>query len=114
MHIVVSIYVIVDVDTPKPAVITFTSWIKNIDVPLARLDIVCLTSFNEGTPVSLIEAQASNVVVLSTDVGGVKDIVKNGETAFVIDDFSIENYSEKLLYISTQSIVTNFILDFQL
>jgi glycosyltransferase involved in cell wall biosynthesis len=80
----------------KP-VFSFTSWIKNIDVPLARLDIVCLTSFNEGTPVSLIEAQASNVVVLSTNVGGVRDIVKDGQTAFVIDDFSVTNYSDKLL-----------------
>jgi glycosyltransferase involved in cell wall biosynthesis len=78
-------------------IFTFTSWIKNVDVALARLDIVCLTSFNEGTPVSLIEAQAANVVVLSTDVGGVKDIVKNGETGFVIDDFSVENFSKKLL-----------------
>jgi len=76
--------------------ITFTSWIKDIDVPLARLDIVCLTSHNEGTPVSLIEAQASNVVVLSTNVGGVKDIVDEGKTGYIIDDFSVSDYVDKL------------------
>ena len=45
---------------------------------------------------SLIEAQAANVVVISTNVGGVKDIVDENNTAFVIDDFSVENYSNKL------------------
>lgn len=78
-------------------IFTFTSWIKNVDVPLARLDVVCLTSHNEGTPVSLIEAQAANVVVMSTNVGGVKDIVDENNTAFIIDDFSIEEYTNKLL-----------------
>jgi len=79
------------------SVFTFTSWIKDIDVPLARLDVVCLTSHNEGTPVSLIEAQAANVVVISTNVGGVKDIVNEDETGYVLDDFTIENYAKKLL-----------------
>jgi glycosyltransferase involved in cell wall biosynthesis len=78
-------------------IFTFTSWIKDVDIPLARLDIVCLTSHNEGTPVSLIEAQAANVVVMSTNVGGVKDIVDENETAFIIEDFSAEKYTEKLL-----------------
>jgi glycosyltransferase involved in cell wall biosynthesis len=80
----------------KP-IFTFTSWIQNVDVPLARLDVVCLTSLNEGTPVSLIEAQASNVVVMSTNVGGVKDIVEEGKTGYVIEDFSKSHYAEKLV-----------------
>jgi len=40
-------------------IFVFTSWIKNIDEALPGLDIVALSSFNEGTPVSLIEAQAA-------------------------------------------------------
>ena len=42
------------------ATITFTSWIKEVDIVNAGVDIVMLTSLNEGTPVSLIEAQAAN------------------------------------------------------
>lgn len=53
----------------------FTSWIKEVDVALAGLDMVCLTSINEGTPVSLIEAQAASKYIVSTNVGGVKDIL---------------------------------------
>jgi glycosyltransferase involved in cell wall biosynthesis len=47
-------------------------------------DVVVLTSDNEGTPVSLIEAQAAGVPVVSTDVGGARSVVSNGETGFVV------------------------------
>ena len=77
--------------------ITFTSWIKDVSIPLARLDIVCLTSFNEGTPVSLIEAQAANVAVISTRVGGVEDIIDEGQTGFIVDSLNSEEYADCLL-----------------
>ncbi len=56
----------------------FTSWIKEVDVALSGLDLVCLTSDNEGTPVSLIEAQAAGRFIVSTNVGGIKDILQKG------------------------------------
>ena len=40
----------------------------------ADLDIVVITSFNEGTPVSIIEAMAAGKPVIATDVGGVRDL----------------------------------------
>ena len=52
-----------------------TSWIKDIGAFNAGMDIICLTSKNEGTPVSLIEAQASNKPIVTTNVGGVENIV---------------------------------------
>ena len=64
--------------------IEMTSWIKDIATFNAGMDIMCLTSNNEGTPVSLIEAQACNLPVVSTDVGGVKDILIPNETGFVV------------------------------
>ena len=74
-----------------------TSWIKNIDCFNAGMDILCLTSKNEGTPVSLIEAQAANIPVISTDVGGVRDVVEDGITGFIVPKNSKERFSEKLL-----------------
>lgn len=73
-----------------------TSWILDIASFNAGMDIMCLTSRNEGTPVSLIEAQASGMPVVSTDVGGVKDIVKHESAGFVINPDDIETYVEKL------------------
>ena len=63
--------------------ITFTSWIKEIDIALAGLDIVTLTSLNEGTPVSLIEAQAANKPIVTTNVGGIENVVIDGVTALL-------------------------------
>ncbi len=56
-------------------IITLTSWEKNVDKVYPGLDIVCLTSFNEGTPVSLIEAQAANKPIVSTNAGGIENVV---------------------------------------
>ncbi|SFT88282.1 Glycosyltransferase involved in cell wall bisynthesis [Lishizhenia tianjinensis] len=76
--------------------IIMTSWIKDIAEFNAGMDVICLSSKNEGTPVSLIEAQATNLPVLSTDVGGVRDIVLDGETGFIVEKGNLETYTEKL------------------
>lgn len=77
--------------------VVLTSWIKDIGSFNAAMDIVCMTSFNEGTPVSLIEAQAANIPVISTDVGGVRDVVIDGETGFIVPSKDVSAFSEKLL-----------------
>ena len=76
--------------------IVFTSWIKNVDEAMAGLDIVALTSRNEGTPVSLIEAQATGKVVISTDVGGVKDVMSDGESGILCPDNDKSKFCESL------------------
>jgi len=59
-------------------------WQKELKPIYDILDIVCLTSLNEGTPVSLIEAQACGKVVIATDVGSVRDIVFSGQNGHVV------------------------------
>jgi glycosyltransferase involved in cell wall biosynthesis len=51
--------------------VCFCGWIRDMPMIYADLDILALTSINEGTPVSVIEAMASLVSVISTNVGGV-------------------------------------------
>lgn len=71
-----------------------TSWETEIDQALAGLDIVVLTSHNEGTPVSLIEAQSACIPVVSTNVGGVEDIVIHGETGFITEVNEVNLFAE--------------------
>ena len=56
-------------------IVEFSGWRKDIENVYAQLDIVMLTSDNEGTPVSLIEAMASARPVVAPDVGGVRDLL---------------------------------------
>ncbi len=70
--------------TLKPD-IRFSSWMRKVDYAYAGLDIIALTSLNEGTPVSLIEAQASGKPIVSTNVGGIENIVIPFETALLSD-----------------------------
>jgi glycosyltransferase involved in cell wall biosynthesis len=61
---------------PTDAVeVIFTSWIRQVEWALHGLDIVALTSLNEGTPVSIIEAQAAGKYVVATNVGGIEDVL---------------------------------------
>jgi glycosyltransferase involved in cell wall biosynthesis len=61
------------------------------------MDIICLTSKNEGTPVSLIEAQAAGIPLVTTDVGGVRDVVNDGETGFIVPLNNLDLFTEKML-----------------
>ncbi len=81
---------------PTAATITFTSWIKDIDWANAGLDIIALSSLNEGTPVSLIEAQASNKPIVTTNVGGIENIVIPNETAFIVSSNNLEGFTNSL------------------
>lgn len=81
----------------EKATINFTSWITDVDCVYAGVDIVTLTSLNEGTPVSLIEAQAANKPVLSTKVGGIENVVISEKTGLLANIDDTFDYSNKLL-----------------
>lgn len=74
-----------------------TSWQTDMDVVLAGLDIVALTSHNEGTPVSLIEAQAASRPVVSTNVGGVMDVVIDNQCGYITEPNDAELFAAALL-----------------
>lgn len=79
------------------ALITFTSWIKDVDYVTAAMDIIAMTSLNEGTPVSLIEAQAAGTPIVTTNVGGISDVVITNETALLSEINDNKGFSENLL-----------------
>jgi glycosyltransferase involved in cell wall biosynthesis len=84
-------------NSTAPNLLTFTSWIKEIDVSNAGMDIIALTSKNEGTPVSLIEAQASGKPIVSTTVGGIENIVLENVTALLSPKDDVEAFAQNLL-----------------
>jgi glycosyltransferase involved in cell wall biosynthesis len=49
-----------------------------------KVDTVVLPSYNEGLPVALLEAMAAGKIILSTPVGGIPDLVKEGNNGFLV------------------------------
>ena len=87
----------------NPATFHLTSWIKEIDRVNSGMDIICLTSLNEGTPVSLIEAQASGKPIVSTKTGGIENIVLENKTALLSEKNDLHNFSKNLLSLVNDS-----------
>lgn len=77
--------------------VLFTSWIKNIETALPGLEIMALTSLNEGTPVSLIEAQASNLPIVSTKVGGIEDVVIENQSALLSSSDDVKAFTNNII-----------------
>ena len=77
--------------------VRMTSWIHNISDFNAGMDLICLSSKNEGTPVSLIEAQAAGIPIISTNVGGIKDVILPNETGVLVNEMTVDAYSKALL-----------------
>jgi glycosyltransferase involved in cell wall biosynthesis len=84
------------------APLCFTSWIKEVEDVMAGLDIVVLTSLNEGTPVSLIEAQSAAKPIVSTRVGGIEDVVVENGSAFLCDVQAQTVFNDHLERLITQ------------
>jgi glycosyltransferase involved in cell wall biosynthesis len=66
--------------------VVFSGWQKEMAAVYNAMDVVVLTSLNEGTPVTLIEAMAARKPVVATEVGGVPDLLGS------IDREEIEGY----------------------
>jgi len=59
--------------------VRFTGWKQDLADLYAKLDLVILTSLNEGTPVALLEAMAAGLPFVATRVGGVPDLTVGAE-----------------------------------
>jgi glycosyltransferase involved in cell wall biosynthesis len=66
--------------------VRFVGWRRDLATIYAASDVFLLTSRNEGTPVALIEAMASAIPGVSTDVGGVKDVIVSPEIGQRVPD----------------------------
>jgi glycosyltransferase involved in cell wall biosynthesis len=82
--------------SPRKAFITFTSWLGDMAETMSGLDLVVLTSKNEGTPLSIIEAALMSRPVVATLVGAVDEVMTSGVTGFAIPAGDAKAFAEKL------------------
>ena len=77
--------------------VIFLSWRRDMPAIYADMDLAVLSSLNEGTPVTLIEAMASGKAVVSTAVGGVPDIVLDGQTGILVPFGDEEGFADAIV-----------------
>jgi glycosyltransferase involved in cell wall biosynthesis len=75
----------------------FMGWRQDLGNVYRGLDVVALTSLNEGTPLALIEAMAVGRAIISVDVGGVSDIIENGRTGILTKKNDTEGFAKGLI-----------------
>src|SRR5207237_448260 len=77
--------------------ITFHGELKNVAQVIARARLFVLPSINEGLPLALLEAMATGVPVVATDVGGNREVVVSGRTGLLVPARDSERLSLALM-----------------
>lgn len=76
--------------------IKFLGLKSNVGDYLLCSNAFCLSSEYEGLPISLLEAMSVGVVPICTEVGGIKDVIQDGQTGFLSPDLTIGSYIETI------------------
>lgn len=77
----------------------FTGFRNNVSDLLPEFDIFLITSITEGLPLSIYEAMACSVPIVSTKAGGIPEVVINGETGFLAELKDSEILSDSVIKI---------------
>lgn len=64
--------------------VIFTGWRRDLPRIYADLNVLVVSSDNEGTPVAVIEAMAAGCPVVATNVGGLPDLIADGQTGYLV------------------------------
>ncbi len=83
-------------DKGLDSVVHWLGWRKDLPQIFPAFDVTALTSFDEGTPVSLIESLASGTPVVSLAVGGVPEILEGGELGRLVESASDNEVADAL------------------
>ncbi|KPK97722.1 MAG: hypothetical protein AMJ95_07410 [Omnitrophica WOR_2 bacterium SM23_72] len=79
--------------------VILTGWRKDVQEILAALDVLVLTSLWEGLPVCVLEAMAAQKPVVATDTGGIAEIVREGQTGYLVKPHDIDQMAERLRFL---------------
>jgi glycosyltransferase involved in cell wall biosynthesis len=79
----------------------FLGWRDDLERIYADADVVVNHSLNEGTPVALIEAMAAARPVIATRVGGNEDVVRPGETGWLVQGNNPRDFADAIIHVLT-------------
>ncbi|WP_405410886.1 glycosyltransferase family 4 protein [Maribacter sp. Asnod1-A12] len=78
--------------------VDFLGWVSGSekDKVFSQASIYCLPSWGEGFPMGVLDAIAYGIPVITTPVGGIPDLIKNGENGYIFDTYNTEMLVEQL------------------
>lgn len=81
--------------------VKFIGRVQNEEIPqyMVASDVLVLPSLSEGFPVTILEAMASGLPIVATKVGGLPEIIKDGENGILVESKSPDEIAEKVLLI---------------
>ncbi len=74
----------------------FTGWLKDINSFYNAIDLSLITSLSEGFPYVLTEAARMRKAVISTHVGGIPALIKDGDTGLLFTPQDVDRLAELL------------------
>ncbi len=79
----------------------FTGRVENSLLPgvLSQFDVFVHPSKSEGTPVSILEAMAMELPVVATDVGGISELVVDGETGIIVEPMNSPSIASAIAFL---------------
>lgn len=77
----------------------FTGFRSDIPDILAALDVVVISSRNEGVPNLLLEAMAVGRPIVATRVVGISEVVRDGKEALLVEELDRPQLAERVSYI---------------
>lgn len=77
--------------------VLITGWVNNVERYLNEIKLLVLPSFTEGLPNVLLEAMACRVPVLATRIGAIPDIIKDGETGFLLESNDPKHIADRII-----------------
>lgn len=83
----------------------FLGWVENPFNTLRQSDVLILPSDTEGMPLSIIEGMAIGLPCIATNVGGVPELILDGETGFLIEPGNVNELVDKLQFLLDHPIV---------
>lgn len=78
--------------------VQFHGWVDSTKKAelMAQSQLLILPSYNEGLPVVILEAMASSLLVISTPVGGIPEVILDGKTGYMVEPGNVNNIKETI------------------
>ena len=76
--------------------VTFSGWIDDVASQLSNWDLYVQPSLAEGLGISVLEAMAAGIPIVASDVGGLKEVIDDGATGFLVPPRDIGALAERI------------------